>query len=250
MEWIDVSCKGGSACDHSAGTPTVAQLLTEMDRLHIARALVHSAWSEAIGPEDANEQLFEDLVPHDRLHPVAEVLPEGGERFLDRPGDAIADLIARGAVAGLARCKKNTFLLIGWCAGDMLEVMQAARLPLMVCVEDIAPDHLYRLLQDFSDLPVILQEMPRTGYNRIVFPLLASFPRLHIVCDAPYSVHLGIDYLVNRFGPDQLLWGSRFPLSEGGAAITGLTYAGITDEDRAAIAGGNISRLMSEVRHG
>ena len=41
-EWIDAACRGGSARDHDAGTPTVAELLEEMDRLRIHRALVTS----------------------------------------------------------------------------------------------------------------------------------------------------------------------------------------------------------------
>ena len=77
-----------------------------------------------------------------------------------------------------------------------------------------------------------------------MYPLLAGFRNLHVVCDAPHSVHLGIDYLVSRFGPDQLLWGTRYPLAEGGASITGLTYADISNDARAVIAGGNAQRLI------
>ncbi len=250
MEWIDASCRGGSARDHASGTPTVEQLLKEMDRLKIDRALVMSVWSDVMAPDHANQQLFEDLAPYERLLPVPEVLPEGSEQFLDRQAEAIAHLIEQGAVAGVAKCRKNKFPLTRWCAGDMLEAMQAARLPLMVYHDEIDPDHLHNLLRDFPDLPVILQEIPRVGYNRIVYPLLAKFKHLHMVYDPPHFVHLGIEYLVNRLGPDQLIWGTRFPVSEGGSAITGITYADISDDARAAIAGENIKRLISEVRHG
>jgi hypothetical protein len=250
MEWIDTSCRSGSTRDHAQGTPTVEQLLAEMDRLHIDRALVMSVWSDTLAPDYANQQLFEDLLPHERLYPVPEVLPEGGEHFLDRQGDAIEFLVAQGAVAGVALCKKNGFPLTTWCAGKMLEAMQAARLPLMVLYGDVEPDHLHNLLSDFPHLPVILHDVPRVGYHRIAYPLLAKFPQLHMVCDPPHFVFQGIEYLVDRFGPEQLLWGTRFPVSEGGAAISGITYADISEAARTAIAGGNISRLMEEVRRG
>ncbi|MDP6777177.1 MAG: amidohydrolase family protein [Candidatus Latescibacteria bacterium] len=250
MEWIDVSCQAGTPRSPSSDEPNVERLVAEMDRLRIDRALVTSPWSDTIAPEYANQQLFNDLADHERLLPVPEVLPEGADGFLDRQTDAIADLIERGAVAAIAKCRKNKFTLATWCAGEMLEAMQAARLPLMVSHDEVDPDHLHGVLSDFPGLPVILQEVPRVGYNRVVYPLLGKHPQFHKVCDPPQFVHLGIEYLVNRFGPDQLLWGTRFPISEGGAAITGITYADIPDDARAAVAGGNIRRLMDEVRHG
>ena len=250
MEWIDVSCQAASPPGPAPDTPTVERLVAEMDRLRIDRALVTSPWSDTIAPDYANRQLFDDLADHERLLPVPEVLPEGADGFIDRQGEAIANLINRGAVAAIAKCRKNKFTLATWCAGEMLEVLQATRLPLMVSHDEIDPDHLHGLLNDFPDLPVILQEVPRVGYNRVAYPLLGKHPRLYMVCDPPQFVHLGIEYLVNRFGPSQLLWGTRFPISEGGAAITGIMYADISDDARAAIAGGNITRLIDEVRNG
>jgi hypothetical protein len=51
MEWIDVNCRGGSARDHAAGTPTVEQLIAEMDRLQISEACVYSPWSEVMAAD-------------------------------------------------------------------------------------------------------------------------------------------------------------------------------------------------------
>lgn len=248
MRWIDVNCRGGSARDGSA--PTAEQVLAEMDRLQIDQALVMSAWAGVISPEYANAQLFEDLGAHDRLLPVAEVLPEGGERFLDRQTDLVAWLIGQGAVAGVVHCRQNDFVLAPWCAGALLEAMEAARLPLMVVYGDAAHDHLVEVLRNFPRLPVVLHEVPRVGYNRIAYPLLKAFPQLHMVCDPPHFVHLGLEYLVGQIGFEQLLFGTRFPVSEGGSAIAGVMYADISDEAKTAIAGGNMMRLMAEVRHG
>lgn len=250
MEWIDASCRGGSARNHDAGTPTVEQLLAEMDRLRISEALVTSVWSDVVSANVANLQLFEDLAPHGRLHPVPELLPEGGEQFLDRQADAVAHFVSSGAAAGVLRCRKNKHPLATWCVGDLLEAMSAVRLPLMVYHDDVDPNGLYGILKDFPALPVIVNEIPRVGYNRIVYPLMARCDNVYAVCDTPSFVHLGVEYMVNRFGAHRVLWGTRYPASEGGAAIAAITYADITDADRKAIAGGNVRRLMSEVRHG
>ena len=247
--WIDVCCQGGSARDHASGTPDVADLLKEMDRLHIDRSLVMSAWAGVISPEHANGQLFEDLSGSDRLLPVPEVLPEGGERFLDRQADGVAWMVASGAVAGVMHCRQNSFVLASWCSGPMLEAMQAVRLPLMVMFADVSHDHLFEVLRDFPDLPIILHEVPRVGYNRIAYPLLRRFPQLHMVCDPPNFVHMGLEYLVDAVGHDQLLFGTRYPICEGGSAITGVMYARMSEEARGAISGGNIQRLMQGIRH-
>lgn len=247
--WIDVCCRGGSARDHAAGTPTVDQLLDEMDRLQIAQSLVMSVWADVISPEHANEQLLEDLALHDRLLPVPEVLPEGGEKFLDQQADGVSWLVEQGAVAGVMHCQRNSFVLAPWCSGDLLEAMQAVRLPLMVFYGDVSHDHLFEVLRDFPRLPVILQEVPRVGYNRIAFPLLKRFSQLYMVCDPPNYVHVGLEYLVDLIGFDQLLFGTRYPICEGGAAISGVMYADISDAAKQAIAGGNIQRLMQEIRH-
>lgn len=248
--WIDVCCTGGSARDHEAGTPTTEQLLAEMDRLKIDRSLVTSAWSGLISPEHANVQLFEDLAPYARLLPVPEVVPEGGERFLDRQADGVAWMVSQGAVAGMMHCKKNDFVLAPWCSGELLEAMQAVQLPLMVTYGDVDHDHLYQVLCDFPNLPIIFHAVPRVGYNRIAYPLLKQFSHFHMVCDPPNYVHVGLEYLVEKIGFEQLLFGTRYPICEGGSAITGLMYASIPPEAKEAIAGGNIQRLMQEIRHG
>ena len=251
MLWIDCHCKAGTAPQPEADfQPTVEHLLKEMRRLHVGQALVISTWSERISPEESNGQLFEDTAPYAQLHPAPEVLPEGGERFLDDPAAAIADHVRRGAVAGLALPKQSKFVLASWCAGKMLEAMQDRCLPLMVYAADIAPDDLHNLLRDFPRLPVILQRIPREGYQRTIYPLLGKFANLYVSFALPHSIHLGFEYMVNRFGAERFVWGTNYPISEPGAAITGLTYADISDADREAIAGGNIARLMQEVRHG
>ncbi|MCX5658816.1 MAG: amidohydrolase family protein [Planctomycetota bacterium] len=253
MIWIDACCHSGS--DRNPGgeggpeSPRIAELLREMDRLSIAQALVTGAWSDHIASDHANLQLFDDLAPHaKRLLPVPEVTPEGGELFLDRPADAIIDFTRRGAAAGVARLRKNGYLLVPWCSGAMLAAMQDRRLPLMVTLGEVDPNHLHDVLRDFPKLPVIMQGLPRMGFHRVVYPLLGLFPNLHVVLAVPHSVHLGIDYLVQRFGARQFLFGTNFPRSEPGAGIVGVMYAGISDEAKSLIAGGNAQRLLNEVR--
>ncbi len=251
MEWVDCHCKCAreTAKPQEDFDPTLEHYLGEMKRLNISRALVVSSWVDSIAPEPANLQLFEDVEPYANLYPVPELLPEGGEAFLGNPAGMIACFIEKGAAAGLALPKKSGFVLTGWCAGAMLEAMQARQLPLMLSLGDLPPEHLHDLLGDFPQLPVLLRGVPRTGYHRIVYPLLERFANLYACFEPQHSVHGGYDYLVNRFGAGRFFWGTNYPISEPGAAITGLRYTDLSESDMALIAGGNILRLLSEVRH-
>ena len=252
MEWIDCHCRCArqTPAPQADFDPTIDHYLGEMARLGIDGALVISAWSETISPDKANQQLFDDLADLPQLAPTPEVLPEGGEAFLGDPGAAIDDLVARGAAAGLALPQKSGFVLTAWCAGEMLEAMQGRRLPLMLYLDQLSADHLHDLLRDFPDLPVLLQNVPRTGYHRVVLPLLERFTNLYACFEPRHSVHGGFDYLVGRFGAERFFWGTNYPISEGGCAVTGLRYTHLSEADIGLIAGGTIKRLQSEVRRG
>ncbi len=250
MDWIDVCCRGGSDRDDTDGKVAADPLLAEMERLRISKSIVNSRWSPYLASDFVNIQILDDCDHSDSLLPVVEVTPEGGEDFLDRPQDAIDHYISRGASAGTPRCQKNGFTLSSWCSGDLLAAMQKRRLPLMVWInEDLGYEQLHTLLGEYPELPVLMQGEPRDGYRRQLFPLMELHKNLYMVAWTRFSVHLGLEYMVDRFGHEQIVWGSNYPESEGGAGITGITYAMISDEATAAIAGGNMTRLIGEIDH-
>ena len=251
MEWIDTCCLAGSDRGEPNGDATAKRLLTEMKRLRISKSLIHSRWSPQLASDAVNVQLFNDCSHSHAMLPVPEVTPEGGERFLDRPQEAIDDFISRGAVAGTPRCQKNDFTLSTWCSGKLLTAMQNRRLPLMPWLnEDAGYEQLFTLLGEYPELPILLQGVPRDGYQRRLFPLMERFDNLYLVYWTRFSVHLGLEYMLERLGHEQIVWGSNYPESEGGAGITGLTYAMVSDEARSAIAGGNMKRLIEGIEHG
>jgi hypothetical protein len=251
MEWIDACCVAGSDRTEPDGEATAKRLLTEMERLRINKALVLSRWSPYLASDVVNVQLFDDCSHSDAMLAVPEVTPEGGEHFLDRPQDAIDDFISRGAVAGTPRCQKNDFTLSTWCSGNLLAAMQERRLPLMVWLnDDLNYEQLFSLLGEYTDLPILLQAVPRDGYQRRLFPLMERFSNLVMVCWTRFSLHLGLEYMVERLGHEQIVWGSNYPESEGGAGISGVTYADLSEEAISAIAGGNMIRLLEGVDHG
>ena len=248
MTWIDACCYGGSARDDADGSAAVARLLGELTRIGADGALVQSRWANVISPDYANQQLFDDLAGHASLIPAPEVTPEGGEAFIDRPADMVADLAKRGAGAAVVHPRQHGFLLSTWCAGDLLAALEARRLPLMVWINEVEPEHLIEVCEAFPALPVIVQGVPRTGYQRTLYPLMKRYRQLRVVLAPPHSAHLGVEYLATHLDRSQLLWGTNYPAAEPGASIAGVMYAELDEATQAAVMGGNMKQLIEEVR--
>jgi hypothetical protein len=58
----------------------------------------------------------------------------------------------------------------------------------------------------------------------------------------------GLEDLVARYGPGRLLFASGWPRCYMGAAMLHLAGADLDADAKAAIAGGNLARLLEEVR--
>ena len=87
------------------------------------------------------------------------------------------------------------------------------------------------------------------GYRsqRILLPLLTSFPNVQLSTGSNYCVHRGIEQLVGSVGPQRLLFGSGFPEVDPMMAISQLVYADISDEARRLIGSGNLERLIGGI---
>jgi len=227
--------------------PSVDDLLSEMKRLHVGKALVrHRVCAEA-GPETGNALLLAETSGHEELLPVwmtpPDLLIEQGA-----PEATVDHMLAQGVAAGWMKPKVNNYLFEPWCCERMLAALQDRRVPLIIEWEDAGADQLHRVMAAFPDLPVILLKTPRVGRNRILYPLLERHESLHVAVAPTYSVYRGIEELCAEFGSGRFLFGSGYPEVEGGAGVSMLTYAEVPDEDRRAMACGNLARLLEEVR--
>ena len=122
------------------------------------------------------------------------------------------------------------------------------RLPLLVDYRGITLDEIEEIMTAFPQLRLILTQVPRLGRHRSLYALLQRHPSLHLCLSSAYSVHEGIPDLVENFGHERFVWGTSYPEAEGGASVALLTYAPIPEAARAAIAHGNIARLLAEVK--
>ncbi len=98
----------------------------------------------------------------------------------------------------------------------------------------------------FPDLPVILLREAQANF-RTLFPLMDRCPNL-IVEMSYLQAHDAIRLIVERWGPGRLVFGTGMPAYDPAMPITGVTYAGLSPEALAGVAGGTLARLIAGCR--
>ncbi len=229
-----------------APVATAEELLAEMDRAGVARALVWHIAQHDGAPRIGNQLLAEAIVPHPRLVGCWTVLPNQAHEF--PPPDKLFRQMQAARVAAL-RVFPNAhkFLLNAVSMGELLEAMVAWRVPLFVSVKrGMAWHDVYNLLAEFPELVCVICDHGCWGEDRMFRPLLERYPNVY-VDTAQYLLDGGIESLVADYGPQRVLFGSGFPESYFGGMMLALKHAQISDEAKALIAGGNLERIIGDV---
>ena len=230
---FDANARIGHSGLHGELALEAPELLLEMDRFGIERALVSHFAGEEYDAEEGNRALAH--VARARLVPAWSGLP-------DR--ESLDQLATRRPAAvrlhfGMTR---HNFSPALWCSGELYAYLQDHSVLTLVALEDIGWPALVEVLDNFPKLAILLLE---TGYraDRYLFPLLGKFPNLYFDAST-YVAHRQMETYVQRFGPERIVFGSRLPLYTPGASLFVLGTARISDDARLAIASLNLHRLL------
>jgi hypothetical protein len=250
LRLFDANCMLGRIIAPKEGFPlSVEELLSVMDDFQIAEALVYHAMSKEYHPRDGNRVLLDEIAGTGRLHPTWVVMPSHTGEF--PPEDRLVqEMLAAGVRAArvFPHADSHNFSLSPWVCEKLLGSLERSRIPLFVDQEQIDWDTVHELCQRYAGLPLVLTNV---GYrvNRFLYPLWQEFRNLHVELSS-YCGHRGIEEVVERFGAERLLFGTRLPYFTPGSAIGMLSYAAISDADRKRIAGGNLRNLLQQVTDG
>ena len=156
----------------------------------------------------------------------------------------LAGMREHGVKALRAYPEENRYLLNGVTFGPLLEELTGRRIPLLV-----GPDWkgITSLLAEFPELTLIVVRHGSWGDDRYFRPLLERYRNLH-VDTSNYQIDHGIEDVVRKYGPERLLYGSGSPELQMGASLLTAAQADIDDNAKAAIAGGNLRRVLAEVK--
>jgi len=233
---------------YSAG---VGDLLDEMDFCGIRRALVWHARMKDGSPVDGNPLLAESVRAVDRLVGTWAILPhQTGEQ--PPPQQFLAQMATHNVRALWSWHCEHRFLLSRSGMGDLLALLEERRIPLLLMLDtDLGPQANWSLvealLRDFPQLTLIAVPASNWGQDRCFRPLIETFGRLHIGIES-WELAGGVADFINRYGPGRLIFGSGFPRLAMGGCRSMLLHADISDQDKRAIAAGNLDRLLTEAK--
>ncbi len=246
LRLFDVQTGFGGAKRGETLVVTREECLGSLARLDIAAGLVRTLpdamETDAVVP---NALLFAACVGHPELVPCPIALPAAAGEVAPEP-DQIDAFIRQGAGAALIRPVRDDWTFAFWVCDPLLVAMQERRLPLFCAAGYVTFEQTAQIAERYPKLPIILAEV---GYRsqRTIVPLLQTFRNVHLSIGNNWTIHRGIEDLVDKVGPEQLLFGTGFPVSEPMMAITQLVYAEIPDEHKQAVGAGNVERLLAGV---
>jgi predicted TIM-barrel fold metal-dependent hydrolase len=248
LAFFDCNCLVGRRITRDEKEPyTLARLQADMDYFGIAEALVTSTLSKEYDPPTGNERLHREIRRKRRLHGCFVFTP-GATGEQGPLGEALGAMLRRGVRAVRLYPKLHTFQLDEWCCGDLFDALEERGIPLFIDIEQTDWQEVAAICGRRRSLPVVVLS---TGYRiaRLFYPLLERFQNLH-VDTSMYCPHRGLEDVCRRFGPERLLFGTKWPFHTPGPAITHITYAEISDEAKRKIAGDNLRRLLGETKQG
>ena len=226
---------------------TAKDLLDEMGRAGVEKALVWHIAQHDASPQAGNAMLAQAIAPHENLVGCWSVLPNQAREF-PPPETFIQQMQAARVRAVRMFPGSQKFLLNAVAMGDWLEAFTAHRVPVLLSLRyGVEWRDLYSLLAEFPNLVCVICDHGCWGEDRLFRPLIERYPNVYIDT-AQYLLDGGIEAFVADYGPSRMLFGSGFPDAYIGGMMMAIRHARISEEAKDAIACGNLTRILAEVQ--
>jgi predicted TIM-barrel fold metal-dependent hydrolase len=246
LSFFDCNCMVGTRADRKASEPWTREvLLSDMEACGISDALVTHALCRDYDAAAGNHALARLISDSPNLHGCWAILPPASGE-IQEPQAFLEQMSAARVVAAIAYPVTHRYSLSEWSMEPLLSALEHARVPLLLPFGQQTWDEVERLCNRYASLPVII-----TGLNyrqlRFLLPLWQKCRNLFVDLSW-FSIHDGLAYLADHGLLGQVLFGTNYPLYEPGAAITMVTYANISDEERRTVAGGTLRDIINGIR--
>jgi hypothetical protein len=225
---------------------TVSEILREMDHCGIDEALV---WHHDARDRDFNlgNRRLKELETSPRLYPTKTFVPAFSDEMCDV--EVFFDSMRKDDVrAARAFPTSHNYLLNPLSCGPVFERLIAHAIPLFVPLAEfpLQWQGVYDLLASYPALKLVVTETGCWGQDRYFRPLLARYPGFHLTTHRLETAGQ-LKEVVDRYGPERILFGSGLPGNYPGAYILMLTRTDIPLEAKEAIAYGNLKHMLEEV---
>ncbi|MFO8078871.1 MAG: amidohydrolase family protein [Armatimonadota bacterium] len=211
----------------------------------IGAALVYHASAVQYHQDHGNRVLLEEISDIPGLIPQWVVMP-GHTNEIAPADELIAEMLELGVRSARIFPKMHGWPLSEEVAGPLLRELQERRMPLFVDLPEMGISGAVSLCERCPELPVVLCGVA-WGTDREIEPALERAPNLYLETHRLQG-HRAYERFARQFGADRLIFGTGLPDCSPGAAMMMSLYEDIGDEERAAIAGGNLLALLQAVR--
>lgn len=239
---VDGHCHLGTGHEYRQ---TSDELLTNMDRLEVDRAVVCPVdRCIAVDNREGNDTVLRAAHAYpDRFYAFATANPWYGER-------AIAEL--RRAVGEGARGIKlhpplQGFMLCDELVFPIIELAGQLGVPVFIHTGTPAfsqPTQLAELAQRFPQVPLIMGHMGSTDFKFEAIPSALLSPNIYL--DTSWILPALLTQAVQAVGAGRVLFSSDSPIGDLGVELGCRRAADLTPEQRAQVMGGNTLRLLGE----
>ncbi|MEV4891238.1 amidohydrolase family protein [Nonomuraea sp. NPDC055795] len=237
---IDADAMLGRHPRRDVGQGTVTQALARMDRFGIAEALVSHSWSWLHDPHQGNLKIAKLTEGQPRLRPCWVMLPD----TCDETANFVTSALDNGVAAVRAYPADHGYDLAGKDTARVLDAVAEAGLPLLLDAPQAGWPTVEAVAAARPGLAVVVGGL---GYRllRQAAGVLARTPNVHLGL-ANLSSHCGLEWLVERYGPRRLVFGTGAPARDPAEAVTRLLWSELDDESVAAIGSGNVLGLLRQ----
>jgi len=254
LKFIDINCMVGEWGYKKLNITTPDDLVKEMKRLNIYKALVFDSRSWMHLPSLGNDIITKEVMNYKNLLPVMALTPLIEQEFGGY--EQILTYIKRNKITAIRLFPTDHgYAISKLTMGDLFAFLEKIKIPVFVqCVGRMrggSPANLENYYEQICELAYIYNELPivllTTHYSktRMIYKLLSKCPNISVDTSG-ISYFNGIEDMVKYFGSERIFFGSRMPFNDGGVAVGRIIYSSLDYKDKENIAYKNAIRLLSK----
>ena len=217
---------------------SLQSLLTVLDKHQVDRACTISTKGLFSDHHEGNDQTWQAAQQDKRLIPVATVDPG---RYLG-VAEEIRERAAQGFPLFALFPESQEWSAGSACLTPVVAALAAAKKPVMVEARQPGAPCAVGKAFTGTQIPVILMGV---GSDNLAEALAVAKEQPNVYLETHLLNTLGgLELVASEVGADRLIFGSRAPLHYFSSSFLLVKYSGLSEDDKNAVLGGNLSRLL------
>ncbi len=248
MEFFDCNVFYGYDVRNTMICPvnTIDELNYEMEHAGVSKAMVSRIEQLIAGTSMANDILADDVSNYQNMYGIWGLLPSHTHEIPE--GELMLSAMKKNRIFGWRLIPNiGRYLIKDFVLKDWFELAIERKIPIFInTAHGTSLESIADIMKQFPDLTVVITYSQVWPNDRYLRPFVAEYPNVYL--DLSYCItDGGIESFVKEYGASRLLYGSGFPYSYFGANMLMIQHSDISQDDKTAIAEGNMVRIIEEV---